>query len=73
MEFLLVLFILFIVGIGMWSKPTPTKSNITTYIVKERFCPPHKWSWVPMIDKDGVQHGERMVCKICGPLRNGEE
>ena len=37
-----------------------------------RFCPPHQWSWVDVVDKEGTKRSERMVCSRCGPLSNSQ-
>lgn len=39
-------------------------------VVREKFCPPHKWKWVDMVDQNGEKVGEKLICQICGPLQS---
>jgi hypothetical protein len=39
------------------------------FVVQKKQCPPHQWFWQEIVDQDGKKHGERIVCKVCGPLR----
>lgn len=38
------------------------------FVIEKKKCPPHQWHWQDIVDQDGVKHGERIVCKVCGPL-----
>lgn len=70
MEFLLVLALIFVIAIIM-PKPDAIKKDLNggaLVVVKEKNCPPHQWFWQDMVDKDGNKVGERMMCKLCGPL-----
>lgn len=69
MEFLLVLALIFVIAIIM-PRPDAIKKQIDgkIVVVKEKHCPPHQWFWQEMVDKDGNKVGERMMCKLCGPL-----
>lgn len=37
-------------------------------VINKKQCPPHQWHWQDVVDQNGVKHGERIVCKVCGPL-----
>lgn len=38
-------------------------------VVQKKQCPPHEWFWQEIVDQNGVKQGERICCKVCGPLR----
>lgn len=66
MDFLFVLLVIYVLFMLVPRPEKPTSNGI--FVPKERFCPPHKWKWIDLIDKDGVKHGEKLVCELCGPL-----
>lgn len=37
-------------------------------VIEKKKCPPHQWFWQEIVDQDGNNQGQRIVCKICGPL-----
>lgn len=41
-------------------------------VVKVKQCPPHQWFWQEIVDQTGKKVGERICCKICGPLKSNE-
>lgn len=47
---------------------TPKHKNNKVNIKTVKQCPPHQWYWQEIIDQDGNKQGERIVCKLCGPL-----
>jgi hypothetical protein len=76
-EFLLVIGLIILIYVIM-PKPEVTKSISTSekLVIEKKKCPPHQWFWQEIIDQNGDKQGERMVCKICGPLSkslNGSE
>lgn len=32
-------------------------------------CPPHKWRWEEILDKEGKVVSHKMACLRCGPLQ----
>jgi hypothetical protein len=42
---------------------------VETYVYVEKNCPPHKWNWVEVKDQDGNVVTEKLVCKLCGPIK----
>lgn len=56
-------------------KPMNEETDTTTGTieVKVKRCPPHSWLWQEIVDQDGVKQGERIVCKVCGPLSKSLE
>lgn len=36
--------------------------------IQVKACPPHQWFWQEVIDQHGNSQGERIVCKVCGPI-----
>jgi hypothetical protein len=66
---LLVLFALLFVVNRFGPKPKITSDNVSNkIIVPKKECPPHQWFWQEVVDQDGKKYGERIVCKVCGPL-----
>lgn len=45
-------------------------NNGNQFMVERKKCPPHQWFWQDIVDQNGEKHGERIVCKVCGPIRN---
>ena len=64
--------ILAIVVVALLFITSPKSSKTATLdgklVVESKKCPPHQWFWQEIVDQDGVKQGERMVCKVCGPL-----
>ena len=69
MEFLLVIGLIILIYI-MMPKPGATKANGISekLVIEKKKCPPHQWFWQEIVDQDGNNQGQRIVCKICGPL-----
>ena len=46
-----------------------------TLVIEKKQCPPHAWFWQEIVDQHGVKQGERICCKVCGPLasQSGKE
>jgi len=64
--FILIGLILLLMPKGDEIKQT---NNLTDkLVIEKKKCPPHQWFWQEIVDQDGVRQGERIVCKICGPL-----
>lgn len=75
MDFLLVaMIILLLVGVLFALTPKPGEKGGADlgdkFFVKRKQCPPHQWFWQEIVDQNGVKHGERIVCKVCGPLQS---
>lgn len=74
--FLLLLFMFFILPLINKIDKKPSYNDLSAIVSQlEKKCPPHRWFWQEIVDKDGNKLGERMVCKDCGPLSKllGEE
>lgn len=75
MDFLLVLLLIVaLISIVVIVSPKPGEVKSSTddqIVVKRKQCPPHQWFWQEIIDQNGMKHGERIVCKVCGPLKSG--
>jgi hypothetical protein len=71
MEFLLVIGLIIFIAILM-PKPDLSKVNAAAekLVIEKKKCPPHQWFWQEVVDQDGNKHGERIVCKVCGPMRS---
>lgn len=71
MEFLLIIILTAIIAsivqanVEKLNKPVEDK-----LVIQKKKCPPHQWFWQDIVDQDGNKHGERIVCKVCGPLSN---
>ena len=46
----------------------PISGIAANLIIENKVCPPHQWFWQQIVDQSGEKKGERMVCKICGPI-----
>jgi len=70
-EFLLVIGLIILIYImmpkGGVAKATGPAEKL---VIEKKKCPPHQWFWQEIVDQDGNKQGERIVCKICGPLSN---
>jgi hypothetical protein len=76
-EFLLVIGLIVLIYVIM-PKPEAAKPIGTSekLVIEKKKCPPHQWFWQEIVDQNGDKQGERIVCKICGPLSkslNGSE
>lgn len=73
MDFLLLIMLVFLL-IGIVSHLTPKPGEAggadDKFVIQKKQCPPHQWFWQEIVDQDGVKHGERIVCKVCGPIRS---
>lgn len=70
MEFLiLVLLIIFFANFLNTIEYKMDNKNEANDKIKEKVCPPHKWRHHEVKDKDGNIEGWRLVCDICGPLK----
>ena len=38
------------------------------FVIENKICPPHQWFYQDVVDKDGAIQGQKMTCKVCGPL-----
>lgn len=73
MEFLLVILLVAVIASIMEAranslKKSGDKSQPDIIIVQKKQCPPHQWYWQEIVDQDGNRQGERIVCRVCGPL-----
>ncbi len=68
--FALMLLSIYIIVMTVAPDQSKVSNDRVIKVVKEKFCPPHQWSWVDMVDQDGKKVGEKMVCKLCGPLQS---
>lgn len=75
MEFLFVIGLIILIAIVM---PKPGElggvgNNTSTgekLVIEKKKCPPHQWFWQEIVDQDGNKQGERIVCKVCGPIQS---
>lgn len=75
MEFLFGIFVFFIVVWALRSAAeSAEKSNKhdNQIVVRVKQCPPHQWFWQEIVDQTGKKVGERICCKICGPMKSSE-
>lgn len=74
MDFVLVGFIIGILIFILYKITSDPKKqeHSNQIIVKTKQCPPHQWYWQEVVDQNGVKQGERIVCRMCGPVRNGD-
>ena len=69
MEYLLVLGLIILILILMpKGKAAALNSTSEKLVIEKKKCPPHQWFWQEIVDQDGNKQGERIVCKVCGPL-----
>lgn len=66
MEFVLIIVLIIVIAI-ITPKPGDL-GGADQLIIQKKKCPPHQWFWQEIIDQAGVRQGERIVCKVCGPL-----
>lgn len=66
--FLLLLFVILIAsGMNAKSDAAKAKGEMLKAFGK---CPPHKWEWTEIKDHEGVVHAHKLICKVCGPLKD---
>jgi hypothetical protein len=41
--------------------------------VRKAVCPPHQWYWHEIKDHEGEIHAYKIVCKVCGPLKERDD
>jgi|GEM_PF-4446776 len=72
MEIFLILMLVVIIAANMNAKSDAdqAKSELLRTFGK---CPPHKWEWVEIKDHEGVVHAHKLVCKVCGPLKERQD
>lgn len=69
MEFLLVIGLIILIYIIMPKNSAVKTSGLTErLVIEKKKCPPHQWFWQEIVDQDGNNQGQRIVCKVCGPL-----
>lgn len=71
MEFLLVILLIAVVASLMEAKSNKDAvkgEQSDRLVIQKKQCPPHQWYWQEIVDQDGNKQGERIVCKVCGPL-----
>ncbi len=70
MEFLFVIGLIILIAIVM-PKPEVKGNGVSEkLVIEKKKCPPHQWFWQEIVDQDGNKQGERIVCKVCGPLQS---
>lgn len=70
MEFLIIIMlVMFFANLLNVVQDSSNDKKATEAPIKEKFCPPHKWRHEELKDKDGNNCGWRLVCDICGPLK----
>ena len=70
MDFILVIGVIVFLYIAISHSATKAIDIKEKLIIEKKQCPPHQWFWQEIVDQNGEKQGERMVCKICGPLSN---
>lgn len=71
MEYLLAIGLIFVIVWLIMPKEEGTKLEGASakLVIEKKKCPPHQWFWQEIVDQDGNKQGERIVCKVCGPLK----
>lgn len=70
--FLIFLLVLFFIS-SLVPRPDELDKGDGKFVVQKKQCPPHQWYWQEIVDQHGEKQGERIVCKVCGPLKSREE
>lgn len=73
MEIIIIMLIVFFIVSRLTPKPGELGGAQEKLIVEKKKCPPHQWFWQEIVDQDGNKQGERICCRICGPMRSREE
>lgn len=72
MDFLFVIGLVFgmVFLVNLLNKAAPKRNGVMSepLVIEKRACPPHQWFWQEIVDQDGNKQGERICCKVCGPL-----
>lgn len=68
MDFLAIILLIVFIAMLMPKPNGDTKATDDKLVVEKKKCPPHQWFWQEIVDQDGNKQGERIVCKVCGPL-----
>lgn len=71
MEFLFVIALIILIAVVMPKPGEVGGASINTsnkLVVQKKQCPPHQWFWQEVVDQDGNKQGERIICKVCGPI-----
>jgi hypothetical protein len=68
MEYIVVLVVIAVIASLIQASVEKTKEHSNKVTVLKKQCPPHAWEWQEIFDQDGIKQGERIVCKVCGPL-----
>jgi len=66
-------FIFIVVLIVVMKFVLPPPQMPTKSFFADLTCPPHRWKWLEVKDKDGNIISHKMICEICGPLRNNKD
>lgn len=69
MEYILVIAIIFMILFLMPKDKLPSNSVSDKLVIQKKQCPPHEWFWQEIVDQNGNKQGQRIVCKVCGPLQ----
>ena len=67
----IIMFIMVLFYVVQRMTPKPKVNESTTsdkFVIERKKCPPHQWFWQEIVDQDGIRQGDRIVCKVCGPL-----
>lgn len=78
--FILLMFFVVPMMVSLINKLFPPKSakpgeghhvdaGFATVVRKVKVCPPHQWFSQEIRDTAGNKLGDRLVCKLCGPLK----
>lgn len=70
MEFLFVIGLIVLIAIVMPKPDLKETGASEKLVIEKKKCPPHQWFWQEIVDQDGNKQGERIVCKVCGPLQS---
>ena len=67
MDFLIVIGIVVFILMVM-PKGEAVSAVSDKLVIEKKKCPPHQWDWQEIVDQHGNKQGERIICKVCGPL-----
>lgn len=67
---IIIAMVCFLIATLLASQDNKPLDNIINgkLVIEKKKCPPHQWEWQEVVDQTGVKQGERIVCKVCGPL-----
>jgi hypothetical protein len=68
MEYIVVLVVIAVIASLIQASVEKPKEHSNQVTVQKKQCPPHQWFWQEIVDQNGNKQGERIVCKVCGPL-----